>query len=90
MVDGKMTNNNTKRVAVIDRATRDFFFGVCYAFLMLAQRVDTREPRREYAWNTSFKQSVLNDVLNIRFKRFKFFLEQELNILLIIINIHIK
>jgi hypothetical protein len=35
---------------------RDFFLSVCYAFLILAQRVDhawnTRGIRVEYAWNT--------------------------------------
>ena len=26
----------------------------------------------EYAWNTRFKQTVINEVFNKRFKRFKF------------------
>ena len=31
-------------------ATRDFFYSVLYALLMLSQRVVTREPRVEYAY----------------------------------------
>jgi hypothetical protein len=86
---------------VFTKNTRDFFFRVCYALLIPAQRVDhgrnTRGPREEYAWNTlgirveyawatggirvdhgrntRFKQTVINDVLNIRFKRFNFIME---------------
>jgi hypothetical protein len=70
--------------------SRDFLFRVCYALLIPAQRVDhgrnTRGIRVEYAWttgeirveygrNTRFKQTVINDVFNIRFKRFNFIME---------------
>jgi hypothetical protein len=63
---------------------RDFCFRVCYALLIPAQRVDhgrnTRGPREEYSWNTRFKQTVINDVFNKRFKRFNFVMEHESNI----------
>jgi hypothetical protein len=39
-----------------NETSRDFFFSVFYAFLILAQRVvhgrNTRGPREEYAWST--------------------------------------
>jgi hypothetical protein len=52
---------------------------------------NTRGPREEYAWttggirvdhgrNTRFKQTVINDVFNKRFKRFNFVMEHESNI----------
>jgi hypothetical protein len=61
-----------------------------YAWNTGGIRVDhgrnTRGPREEYAWttggirvdhgrNTRFKQTVINDVFNIRFKRFNFIME---------------
>ena len=41
--------------------TRDFFFGVCYAFVTRLKTL------------SRLKQSILNGVLNIRLKRFKYF-----------------
>jgi hypothetical protein len=50
--------------------SRDFLFRVCYALLIPAQRV-------VHGRNTRFKQTVINDVFNKRFKRFNFVLEHE-------------
>ena len=41
--------------------------------LRVANTCTTRGPREQYAWNTRLKQSVINDVLNMRFKRFNYF-----------------
>jgi hypothetical protein len=53
------------------------FLIVCYAFLILAQRVEyawnTRGPRVDHARTTRIKRSAINDVFNTRFKRFDFF-----------------
>ena len=48
-------------LATNSNTTRDFFFGVCYA---LGTRLKTL---------SRLKQSILNGVLNIRLKRFKYF-----------------
>jgi hypothetical protein len=56
---------------------RDFSFRVCNALLIPVQRVEfarkTRGIRVNHAWNTRLKQSVINAILNIRFKRFNYF-----------------
>jgi hypothetical protein len=56
------------RVSSDSCTSRDFFFSVFYAFLILAQRV-------VHGRITRFNQSVINDVFNTRFKRFNFFRE---------------
>ena len=41
--------------------------------LRVVNTCTTRGPRDEYAWNKRFKQTVINDVFNKRFKRFNYF-----------------